>query len=226
MKNRTPSECARSTSKATQSQIVRAATLKKHVGLGSLWTRRAGLASRKEISRARGAVKCIAQFWSEDSGVSALEYAIVLPFFLIVVIGIFQFGMTFVTQSLTDNAARDAARLIRIGTLTGTSSNYASGLVTAVCNDLTVSGYNLVPSCTANIQIYVAAASSGTPAGTGFTSLTVASVTNGVMTQTKASLSPKYDVILQVGYKVPWVASVFSSTAMLESTLAFQTEPY
>jgi Flp pilus assembly protein TadG len=226
MKNRTPSECARSTSKATQSQIVRGATLKKHVGLGSLCARRAGHASRKEISRARGAVKCIAQFWSEDSGVSALEYAMVLPLFLIVVIGMFQFGMTFVTQSLTDNAARDAARQIRIGTLTGTSSNYASGLVAAVCKDLTVSGYSLVPSCTANIQIYVAAASSGTPAGAGFGTLTVATVTKGVMTQTKASLAPKYDVILQVGYKVAWVASLYSSSPMVMSTLAFQTEPY
>ncbi|MGX6998320.1 hypothetical protein [Caballeronia sp. KNU42] len=125
-----------------------------------------------------------------------------------------------------DNAARDAARLIRIGTLTGGSSTYSGSLTTAVCNDLNVNGYSLVPSCTTNIQIYVAAASSGTTAGAGFKTLSVASINNGVMTQSKASLSPKYDVILQVGYNMPWVASLFSGTAMLVSTLAFQTEPY
>ncbi|WP_158936489.1 TadE/TadG family type IV pilus assembly protein [Burkholderia sp. S171] len=181
---------------------------------------------RKETSRAKVTVKPLARLWSEDGGVAALEYVFVFPLLLAVMIGTFQFGLMFTRQSLMDNAARDAARLIRIGTLTGASGAYSSNLVTAVCNDLTVSGYSLVPSCTATIQIYVAAGSSGTPAGVGFTTLTVANVNNGVMTQTKASLSPKYDVILQVGYNMPWVASFLSGNAMLMSTLAFQTEPY
>ncbi|CAM2193017.1 TadE-like protein [Paraburkholderia kururiensis] len=163
---------------------------------------------------------------SEDRGDFAIEYAIVLPLFLAVVIGMFQFGVIFTTQSLMDNAARDAARLIRIGTFTGSSGGYSSALTTAVCNDLTVSGFNLVPSCSSNIQIYVASAASSTPAGSGFKTLVPATITNGVMTQTKAALSPKYDVILEVGYQMPWVAAFFSGNAMLTSTLAFQTEPY
>jgi Flp pilus assembly protein TadG len=171
--------------------------------------------------------KCVqAAAPSEDGGVVALEYAIVLSLFLAVVIGMFQFGVIFTTQSLMDNAARDAARLIRIGTLTGTSGNYSSALATTVCNDLTVSGFNLVPSCSSKIQIYVATAASGTPAGSGFKTLAPATISNGVMTQTKGALSPKYDVILEVGYQMPWVAAFFSGNAMLTSTLAFQTEPY
>ncbi|WP_052382175.1 TadE family protein [Paraburkholderia kururiensis] len=163
---------------------------------------------------------------SEDRGDFAIEYAIVLPLFLTVVIGMFQFGVIFTTQSLMDNAARDAARLIRIGTFTGSSSGYSSALTTAVCNDLTVSGFNLVPSCSSKIQIYVASAASSSPAGSGFKALAPATITNGVMTQTKAALSPKYDVILEVGYQMPWVAAFLSGNAMLTSTLAFQTEPY
>lgn len=163
---------------------------------------------------------------SEQRGVVALEYAIVLSLFLAVVIGMFQFGVIFTTQSLMDNAARDVARLIRIGTFTGTSGSYSSALTTAVCNDLTVSGLNLVPSCSSKIQIYVASAASSTPAGSGFKTLAPAAISNGVMTQTKASLSPKYDVILEIGYQMPWVAAFFSGNAMLTSTLAFQTEPY
>ncbi|SAL71836.1 TadE-like protein [Caballeronia udeis] len=226
MKNRTSSERSRSRSKATQPKIVSATTLKKHLGLGRLWASRFCHASRAEISRARVAAKWFAGFCSEDRGVSALEFAIVFPLFMGAMIGTYQFGMSFVTQSLIDNATRDAARQIRIGTITGTSSKYTPSLVSAVCKDLTVSGYNLVPSCTTSIQIYVAAASSGTPAGAGFTTLSVASVNKGVMTQTKASLSPKYDVILQVGYNKSLLGSLSSGTAMVMSTLAFQTEPY
>jgi Flp pilus assembly protein TadG len=226
MKKRTPSECARTMSKAALSGLPRATAPKKYINFGRRFVARFCHARRKETSRARVTVKSLVRLWSEDSGVAALEYVIVFPLLLAVVIGTFQFGLMFTRQSLMDNAARDAARLIRIGTLTGASSTYSSNLVTAVCNDLTVSGYSLVPSCTTNIQIYVAAASSGAPAGVGFTTLAVATVSSGVMTQTKASLSPKYDVILQVGYNMPWVASFLSGTAMLVSTLAFQTEPY
>jgi Flp pilus assembly protein TadG len=212
--------------KAALSMLRRTTALKKCISFGRRFVARSRHARRQETSRAKITVKSLVRLWSEDSGVAALEYVIVFPLLLAVVIGTFQFGLMFTRQSLMDNAARDAARLIRIGTLTGASSKYSSNLVTAVCNDLAVSGYSLVPSCTTNIQIYVAAASSGTPAGNGFTTLAVASVNNGVMTQTKASLSPKYDVILQVGYNMPWVASFLSGTAMLVSTLAFQTEPY
>ena len=226
MKKRTHGECARPISKAALSRLPRAIAPKKHIGPGRRFIAGFFHAPHKETSRAKVSAKSLAKVCSEDSGLVALEYAIVLPLFLAVVIGMFQFGLMFTRQSLMDNAARDAARLIRIGTLTGGSSTYSSSLTTAVCKDLTVSGYSLVPSCTSNIQIYVAAASSGTTAGAGFTTLTVASINNGVMTQSKASLSPKYDVILQVGYNMPWVASFLSGTAMLVSTLAFQTEPY
>jgi Flp pilus assembly protein TadG len=212
--------------KAALSRLLRATAPKKYISFGRRFVAIFCHARREETSRAKVTDKSLARLWSEDSGVAALEYVFVFPLLLAVMIGTFQFGLMFTRQSLMDNAARDAARLIRIGTLSGTSGTYSSNLVTAVCNDLTVSGYSLVPSCTTNIQIYVAAASSGTPAGVGFTTLAVASVSSGVMTQTKASLSPKYDVILQVGYNMPWVASFLSGTAMLVSTLAFQTEPY
>jgi len=182
--------------------------------------------SRMASGYARAALKAFARLWVEDRGLVVIEYAIVFPLFFAVFFGTFQFGMVFATQSLLDNATRDAARLIRIGSLRGSASNYTNGLVAAVCNDLTLSSYNLVPNCTANIQIYVAAASSGAPSGVAFSTLSVASINNGVMTATKASLSPKYDVILQVAYKAAWYASLFSGTSTLVSTIAFQTEPY
>jgi len=182
--------------------------------------------SRMARGYARAASKALGRLWAEDRGVVTLEYAFAFPLFFAVFFGTFQFGMVFATQSLLDNATRNAARLMRIGTLTGSSSTYTTALVSSVCNDLTLSGFTLVPNCSGNIQVYVAAASAGTPSGVGFTALNVASINNGVMTSTKASLLPKYDVLLQVAYKTTWYAALFSGTTVIVSTIAFQTEPY
>ncbi|PLZ03382.1 hypothetical protein CY652_06140 [Burkholderia sp. WAC0059] len=160
-------------------------------------------------------------------GVTTVEFVMILPFFLLLVFMIFELGLAFATQELMDNAARDAARLIRIGTITG--SNYATPLVDAICNDLSLTQFTLVPACQQNIQIYVAATNSGSPSGTGFTQLSTAAFGNGTMTQTEANLSADYDVILQVGYNYRWAlpwTSVLAGNTMLISTIAFQTEPY
>ena len=162
-----------------------------------------------------------------ERGATTLEFALILPFFLLVVFMIIELGFAFVAQELLDNAARDGARLLRIGTLS--KSSYSTALTTAVCNDLTFTDFSLLPSCTQNIQIYVAAAASGAPAGSGFKSLTTATVTGQTMTQTKAYVSANYDVVMQIGYAFPWSLpglSLITSSTMLVSTIAFQTEPY
>ncbi|WP_206951711.1 TadE/TadG family type IV pilus assembly protein [Trinickia acidisoli] len=161
-----------------------------------------------------------------ERGAVALEYALVLPMFLAAVFALFQLGFTFIAQGLLDNATHHAARLMRIGTLGGTSSQYAAQLATDVCNELVVGGQSFVPSCAANIQIYVAAANAGSPSGSGFATLKTATIANNVMTQTKAAIGPKYDVILQIGYAYPWALLASTGKTMLVSTLAFQTEPY
>lgn len=213
MKTRTSNQCP-STTPAT------AATS------GAMPARLSGLLPRCVARTARTVSRSLAACWASERGASALEYAIVFPMFFAVFWGTFQFGVIYTTQSLLDNATRDAARLIRIGTLSGNSSSYSSALTTAVCNDLTISSYSLVPNCSSNIQIYLAAATSGSPTGAGFTTLSAATISSGTMTQTKAYVYSKYDVILEVGYKMPWVSLFFSSNDMLVSTQAFQTEPY
>jgi Flp pilus assembly protein TadG len=168
----------------------------------------------------------VANLFHEEGGAAAIEYAIVLPFFLLVVFAIFQLGFAFITQELLDSAARDASRMIRIGTFTGKSSAYATNLKARVCQDLSTGSYSWVTSCPSTIQIYVAATNSGQPAGSGFGQLNTATVSNGTMTKTEATLGAKYDVILQIGYDRGWLVSRFSGNSMLVSTLVFQTEPY
>ncbi len=166
----------------------------------------------------------VARLFSQNIGTAAVEFGLVGPIFVVFALFIFELALDFVTQELMDTAARDAARLIRIGTITG--SGYSSTLTTDVCNDLP-----LVPSCSTSIQIYVAAAASGSPAGHAFTTLSLATISSGVMTTTQASLASNYDVILQIGYQrtwmIQWVADVLGTTGgFLISTIAFQTEPY
>jgi len=160
-----------------------------------------------------------------DRGVTTLEFAILLPFFMTFIFMIFQFAMIFATLVLLDNATNDAARAIRIGTYTG--SAYASALTSSVCNDLSPVGTALIKNCSTTIQIYVAAAASGTPAGAGFNQILPATMGTGTITTTKATLAAKDDVLLEVGYYYPWF--IFQPTggnSMLISTVALQTEAY
>ena len=168
----------------------------------------------------------IGQYLRDERGVTALEFVIILPLFLTFVFMIIELGIAFAAQELMDNAARDAARLIRIGTYTG--SSYSAALKSGVCSSLAPTGVTLISGCTGAIQIYVAAAASGTPAGTGFTQLSVATASGGVMTPvTEATLGPKYDVLLQIGLNYPWMQILsLGGNSMMMSTVAFLTEAY
>ena len=57
-------------------------------------------------------VRHIAQ---DQRGSTAIEFAFVGPPFLLLLLAIFELGLTLTTQSVMDGAARDAARLIRTG---------------------------------------------------------------------------------------------------------------
>ena len=169
------------------------------------------------------------RFAIDRRSVVAVEFALVGTVFLLFVLIIVEVVLQLATQATLDNAAFQAARQIRIGNFTG--SSYGSGLISTVC------GYViLIPSCSSNIQIYVAAAASTGASGTsqpgsGFGSITTASASGGTMTTTKAALTANDDVILQVAYHRPFIAplisSVFGQTGLLLiATMAFQTEPY
>ena len=176
-------------------------------------------------ARARAKLCRSLAFWlSRRTGQVAVEFALVAPVFLLFALMSFEIGLDLLTIELMDDAVHDAARLMRIGTITG--SSYSSALTTAVCNVVVT-----IPSCSTNIQTYVAAAASGSPAGTGFGSLSGATISHGTMTSTLATLAANDDVLLEIGYNRPWaVGWLFdvtgSNTTFLISSFVFQTEPY
>ena len=163
-------------------------------------------------------------FLKHRRGTALVEFALIAPVFLLCMSFIFELGLALFTQEDMDNGARYAARLIRIGTISG--SGYSSTLVSDIC------GYIfLVPSCSTNIRVYVAAAASGSTPGSGFNSISTATVTGGNITSSYATLAANDDVIVELGYSQPWIIgyvarAVGGANALLLSTVAIQTEPY
>lgn len=62
------------------------------------------------------------QFIHNNRGVAALEAAIVLPVFLMLIMGIIECGLIYHVNSLTNYAANEAARLAKTGTHIGYAS--------------------------------------------------------------------------------------------------------
>jgi Flp pilus assembly protein TadG len=154
-----------------------------------------------------------------ESGVTGLEFAMIGPIFLLLILAVLENGLTLWTQSVLDNAVRDAARL----SLTGQSQNGGTSFVTQLCNE--VSGLMRCANLKYRIQTGATFASMSTTINsslTGFSTYPTA-VTGGTAGQ---------DVLVQVVYTrtyiVPWVGKIMSSSdqTQLLSTAAFQNEPY
>lgn len=54
-------------------------------------------------------------FWREERGASAVEFAMVLPILIMLLLGIIQYGSLFLLQTEMTGAARDTARRIAVG---------------------------------------------------------------------------------------------------------------
>jgi Flp pilus assembly protein TadG len=52
--------------------------------------------------------------WGSDSGASALEFAVILPVFLLMLFGMIEFGFAFQGQLAVTHAAREGARLAAV----------------------------------------------------------------------------------------------------------------
>lgn len=152
------------------------------------------------------------------TGVTAVELALVLPVFLIMILAVVEIGLEFLTQVVLDQAVAGGVRQVQMGKATT-----ASSVTIAICGNI-YSG--LVPSCTTNIQLYLTS-------GTAFSALTLATVNSaGVMSPTTFSAGTSgSDILMQVAYARPYLFSMLSTIAgskvhALISTVAVQNEPY
>jgi Flp pilus assembly protein TadG len=148
----------------------------------------------------------------DNRAATAVEFAMVGSIFMLLVCMTLELGLTLFTQSVMDNALRDAARLIRTN-----QASSSSTFVSAVCNEV---GTVLIPSCFSNLQYYVTTASS-------FSQL---SAMTGTLPDTYTAGSSAADMLAQIAYArptlIPWATKFLGGTNLLISTVAFQNEPY
>lgn len=98
----------------------------------------------------------LARTMTKDGGNTAVEFALVFPTFILMVLGIFEFSRALWTQSLLNYAVQTAARCGAIDTATCSSStatrSYAvqnSAPLTIPSNDFTVTS----PSCGSQVAV-------------------------------------------------------------------------
>lgn len=159
----------------------------------------------------------------EDRGVAAIEFGLVGPTFILLLVMTMELAIVLWTQSVLDFATQTAARTIQVG-----SSTSSAAFSTILCNNAS----QLIPC--ASLQVSVRSAST-------FAALssTLATDGNGNMTNTgfnigTASTNPGSapKIIVQVGYNRPyiiaWVGTLLgvNDASLLVSTVAFQQEAY
>ena len=185
------------------------------------------------------------RFAGDREGAIALEMALVGPPFLLVMLALIDFGLTMLTQSVLDGAARDAARLIRTGQVQ-TSGNPIGTFQTLLCSDM--SSVMTTATCNANVLFEVQVF--GSYGSIAFTSCTRNN--NQAGNGTACSFTPgaaSQIVGVQVSYArpyiVPWVGACLSGgncwtgpastagtgaqgtqTTTLTSTVIFKNEPF
>ncbi|HTW50930.1 MAG TPA: TadE/TadG family type IV pilus assembly protein [Stellaceae bacterium] len=168
------------------------------------------------------------RWWArlDASGAAAVEFAIVGSTFMMMLLACFEFGYMLFVQSVLDNAARDAARLIRTGQVQG-ASNPTSTFQTLLCNEVgsIIGCGNIVYQS----QVFNDWSSAQTSLNTPPTrdsngNLISAGFTPGTLSQI---------VVVTVTYNypffTPWIASMLgggTDSALLMSTVVFQNEPF
>jgi Flp pilus assembly protein TadG len=160
------------------------------------------------------------RFVRNQRGVAAIEFAIVAPVVLLLLGGVIENGVVLFTQSLLDNAARDASRLIQTGQVQ--QGGGLSAFTTQLCNDVT--GY--IPC--GSVQYYV-------QSGGAFSVLSVTVTNNNGTMSNSGSFDagdPGSDVAVQVAYNRPYLIPLVgkymavNGSTLLVSTVIFQNEPY
>ena len=185
----------------------------------------------------------------DQRGSTAVEFAFVGPPFLLLLLAIFELGLTLTTQSVMDGAARDAARLIRTGQVqaqTSTSQKIATfqNLLCAKMGAL-LSATNCAANVIFEVQVFANFGSvsftpctynANNPTGTG-TACPFSPGTGGQVVGVQASYPRPFIV--------PWVGRCLSggscrtgpagpsggtgagaSAVTLVSTVIFRNEPF
>jgi len=161
-----------------------------------------------------------------ERGNASIEFAIVGTAFMMMLLAAFEFGYMLFVQSALDNAARDAARLVRTGQAQQ-SSNPTNTFSTLLCND--VSAIIGCGSLVYQAQVFNDWSSAQTAVNTPPSRDSSGNmVSSGFSPGTQGQI-----LVVTVAYNYPfvtgWIGGLVggsSKSALLTSTVVFQNEPY
>ena len=162
----------------------------------------------------------------DTRGAAAIEFAFVGSAFMMMLLASFEFGYMLFIQSVLDNAARDAARLVRTGQVQ-TTSNPTNTFSTLLCNEVgsLIGCGNIVYQA----QTFNAWSAAQTAVNTPATRDSNGNfVSAGFSPGTQSQI-----VVVTVTYNypffTPWIGGMLggsTKSALLTSTVVFQNEPY
>jgi Flp pilus assembly protein TadG len=153
--------------------------------------------------------------WRDCRGVAALEFGLLAPLFIVLLCAILENGLILFTQTVLDNATRDASRQILLGTAT------TSSFSTALCNGAS----SMIPCSSIKYNV---------KSGSTFAGLSAAIQTDSAGNMTNTQFTPGtagQDVLIQVAYNRPYFIPFYGlfsgvNSELLVSTIAMKTEPY
>ena len=162
-----------------------------------------------------------------ECGTASIEFAIVGSSFMLMLLASFEFGYMLFVQSVLDNAARDAARLVRTGQAQE-SSNSQTTFQNLLCSDVgaLIGCGNILYQA----QVFNDWSDAQTSVNNGVTrnSSTGNLVSAGFSAGTQGQI-----VVVTVTYNypffTPWIGGLVgngTNSAFLQSTVVFQNEPY
>jgi Flp pilus assembly protein TadG len=159
-------------------------------------------------------------------GVAAVEFALIGSCLMMMLLAAFEFGYMLFVQSVMDNAARDAARLVRTGQVQ-TSSNPTSTFQTLLCNEV-----GAVIGC-GSLVYQAQTFNDWTDAQTAVNTPPTRSNNGTFVSSGFSPGSQGQIVVVTVTYNypffTPWIGSLVgggTGSALLMSTVVFQNEPY
>jgi Flp pilus assembly protein TadG len=162
----------------------------------------------------------------DNRGNAAIEFAIIGTSFMMMLLAAFEFGYMLFIQSVLDNAARDAARLIRTGQAQ-ISGNASSTFDTLLCNEVgTLIGCGSI--------IYQAQVFNDWTSAQTAVNNPPPRDTNGNMISVGFNAGTAGQImVVTVTYNypffTPWIGGLVggaSKSAYLQSVVVFQNEPY
>lgn len=162
------------------------------------------------------------KFMSDRRAVFAVEFAIIAPLFILLLLAILGVGINGFYQLVLDDAVRAAARQLQIF---GPASASGTSFAAAVCNELGIAAANCTSDLTYNVQANVPPAN--------FAALQpIAMPPSGQLPNAFPNVKGNSNVLIQVAFplpiKVPFVstAMTLNGTNSILATTTVITEPH